>query len=61
MAEEDEDQLPPWGLCRSAHTPRRELMPLLRKLGLPVTGDVETGGLHRSRSAIRSFLLEVVE
>jgi hypothetical protein len=58
---DNDDRLPIWWLVRAADTSQRELVPLLRKLDLPITADVDTGEFYSSRSAFRTLLLEVAE
>jgi hypothetical protein len=41
--------------------PRHQLVPVLRKLDLPLIADQESGEFYTSRSAFRALLLEVSE
>jgi hypothetical protein len=41
--------------------PQRSLVPLLRKLDLPVTADVESGEFYTSKTEFRALIEEVSE
>ena len=61
MQGDNEDRLPLWWLVRATDTAQRELVPLLRRLDLPITADVESGEFYTSRTAFRDLLVEVAE
>lgn len=56
-----DDRLPLWWLVRSIDMPRHQLVPLLRKLELPIIADEESGEFYSSRTAFRELLIEVAE
>jgi hypothetical protein len=56
MNNRDDDRLPVWWLIRAADMPRRDLVPLIRSLDLPLSMDSENGDLYTSRSAFGDFL-----
>jgi len=53
-----EDELPVWWLVKAADMPRSRLVPVLRRVGLPV-GINDQGDVVSSRSEFRRLLLEV--
>lgn len=55
-----EDRLPVWQLVKSADHPRHLMVPLLRKLGLPVEAD-QDGEVFTSKTDFRELLIEVAD
>lgn len=56
----ERDRVPVWHLCANADMPKRELIPLLARLNMPLYVS-DSGDMYTSRTAFRELLVEVAE